>query len=343
MAAALCSCDKAKVEARFTTVPSGRVVSVRTVEGTSMRILDSVKVSADGSFKYTAAVKKNQPEFFYFYYGDTKLASLLLQQGDKVSVECDTLGNWTVSGSDDCELLRKNEKALAEISAQPSVTLRQYIQYYREMTRFVLANSKSLTVVPVLFSSIGDTPVFSQLADGVIFNNVADSLESVYPDSRYVRMVRNEGAVRTNQMEINNMLQRAEQASYIDLNFDGIEGKPVVLSEVAKKATLLVFWDVTDAASKMYNLEVLKPLYDRYAAKGLEIYQVGLGADKATWAAAVNEQSFPWINVCDPLGRSIPVYNVTSVPSVLLLTNNNMTLMESITPESLDKAVRAAL
>lgn len=345
LSAALTSCNDTTVKGSFSAVPANKAVVAKAVEGNTMRVLDTIKVSKDGSFRYKPQVAAGQPEFFYLYYGDTKIASLLLAKGDKVQVECDTLGTWTVSGSQECELLRQNELELAAMAAMPTVTLRQYIEYYRKMTKYVLGNSHSLTVVPVLFSAIGDTPVFSQLSDAVVFNSVADSLETVYPDSKYVKALRNEGTLRYNQMELQAMINNAQQASYVDLNFDGMEGKPVVLSEVAEesKATLVVFWDSSEATNKMFNAEVLLPLYNKYASKGFNIYEVNVGSDKATWAMVVREQKLPWVNVCDVYGRSINVYGVDTVPTVMLLHNNTMDRLDKITPSALDAKVQAAL
>lgn len=341
--AVLSSCQKASISGTFTSVPSEKTIVAKTVEGNNMNTLDTIKVSKDGSFKYNAKVLKGQPEFIYLYYGQTKVASLLLSQGDKVKVECDTLGRWTVSGSKDCETLRENELKYSALVAKGVITTKEYIEYYRAMTKFVLSNTHSLTVVPVLFSQFADVPVFSQYSDAMIFSSVADSLETVYPQSKYVRLLRAEGDARLNQLKLNSLMQQAEQAPYIDLNFDGMDGKPVVLSENVGKATLLVFWNAAQASEKMYNLEVLKPLYDKYAAKGLKIYQVCIGTDKATWALVVREQKMPWVNVCDPYGRSLSVYGVTESPTVILLSGDEMTRMEEISRQALDSKISAAL
>jgi hypothetical protein len=55
-------------------------------------------------------VEKGQPEFIYLFHDGTRIASLLLKSGDKVTVSADTLGNFTVDGSDDSAYLAENEK-----------------------------------------------------------------------------------------------------------------------------------------------------------------------------------------------------------------------------------------
>ncbi len=344
-AAILCSCSTAVVKGHFTAVPSSNELVVKSVEGSTMAVLDTVRIASDGSFKYSAKVAKGQPDFVYFYYGDTKVASLVLSSGDKVSVECDTLGYWTVSGSEECEALLERERALTAMAAKKVVTAKEFIDFYRESMKYVMNNSKSITCVPVLLSKIGDAPVFFQLSDGMVFNNVADSLETVFPDSKYIKVLRAEGAARCRQLEFDTMIRTAGEASYIDLNFDGIEGKPVVLSEVAEegKATMLVFWSAADAANKMYNQEVLLPLYKKYASRGLNIYAVCVGCDKASWAVVVREQNLPWTNVCDQAGRSIRVYGVQQVPTAYILNDNLMTRAESVDYASLDRELSKIL
>lgn len=325
VAATFVSCDKASVSGSFDAVPSGRVLTAKTVDGAQMRTVDTIKIADNGSFKYAAKVTKGQPEFFYLYYGDTKVASLLLEHGDKVTVSCDTLGSWTVEGSMACQQLRDREAELAAFTAKGRITAKDFIEFYRKSLRFVLSNTHSLVSVPVLFSQVGQSPVFCQPTDGIVFNNVADSLETIYPESRYVKILRNEGALRCRQMEINTMLQTAAEAPYVDLNFDGMEGKSIALSSLAQDyPTVLVFWDVTQAADKMFLKDVMEPVYRKYAARGLKVYSVGMGADKTTWAMVVREQNLPWTNVCDPSARSINVYPMTQTPCVYILSDGKL-------------------
>lgn len=345
--ALLSSCNTASVKGSFNGVPSGKALVVKSFDKANvLTTVDSVKIAADGKFSYKAQVAAGQPDFFYFYYGDTKVASLLLSKGDKVSVCCDTLGLWSVEGSADCQTLLDNEKEIAALVGRGTISVKEYIDFYRSKVKFVMGNSHSLTVVPVLYSQLGDTPVFGRLADAAIFASVADSLETVYPESKYVKILRNDAQQRRNAMDINAMIQTAQQASYIDLNFDGMEGKPVVLSDLvnSKKATMLVFWSAAESTNKMFNQEVLKPLYDKYESKGLGIYQVSLGADKATWAMVVREQNMPWINVCDVYARSVNAYGLTEFPTVFFLQEGvDMARAESITRSALDATLAGLL
>ena len=63
----------------------------------------------------------------------------------------------------------------------------------------------------------------------------------------------------------------------------------------------------------MFNVEVLKKLYNDYHHRGFDIYQVSLDTDKVQWATTVMGQDLPWTNVCDTRGAAseyVTLYNL---------------------------------
>ena len=349
MAAAVSCGNKARIDGTISEAPSSEVI-VKLLNFNQYQILDTVKTDASGRFSYKAEIEKGQPEFIYVFYKDTKVASLLLEAGDKVNVTADTLGTFTVEGSEESAKLAEVEKAYADallkfsnLSAQAveadgkdAEALRrqlaqEYVTYYRSCVKYVMKNSKSLTVVPVLYQNLGtDLPVFAQETDAIHFANIADSLETVYPDSKYVKALRSEAERRHNYLEIRARINSAEQVGYLDIELPDIKAQKVKLSEVDSKAVLLFFWSATDASQKMFNLDILKSIYEEYNAKGLEIYQVSLDVDKGTWARVVKEQNLPWINVCDSRGSASPYvmgYNIGAIPAAFMITDGELSIV----------------
>ena len=339
----LSSCNNAVVEGKLDAVPSSDAIVVKTINGSQLESCDTLKLGSDCSFKLKVKQQKGQPEFYYFYYGKTRLCSVVLDAGYKLDVKCDTLGHWSVEGSQDNILLCANEMELAELLAKGSLNGREFIDYYRKQTKFVFENCKSMATVPVLFSKYGDTPVFFQNTDGMIFCSVADSLETVYPDSKYVKALRTEGEARCQRMELEAKIKNAAEASYIDLSFDSLEGKPVKFSEVAGNTALLVFWSAEDAGNKLYNKDILLPLYEKYAPKGLNIYAVSVGVDKSSWAIVAREQNLPWYNVCDKDARSVAAYGLTRLPELFLLHDGQMRRLQKNDAGSLDRELSSIL
>lgn len=298
-------------------------------------LLDSVKTDAKGHFNYSVPVRKGQPEFIYIYKGDTRLAALLLEAGEKAVVSADTLGNFSVEGSAGSAELMAVETAYADFlkslsaATKPGEATGLYVRYYRDRLAYVMSHQKSLAVVPVLFQNIGgELPVFSQTTDALLFKATADSLKAVYPDSKYVKALDTEAEKRLNNMAIQNAVLNAERTGFPDIALPDINAEKVSLAGVDSKVVLLHFWDVDDAEQKLFNLDVLLPIYKQYHSKGLEIYSVGVTADKALWASVVKNQALPWINVCDGYGVNSPavrLYNLQSLPTTIMIASGEIT------------------
>lgn len=336
--AMLSSCNAARVDGRFAAAPADGTVIAKTLENGDLRVLDTIKIASDGTFRYSIKLPKGQPEFVYLYCGDNKVASLLLSSSDRVSLQCDTIGaSWSVSGSDDCVKLLENEKELAALVAGGTVTGRDYLEYYRKKVKYVLANSHSLTVVPVLFQKIGVTPVFMQDSDGVLFGAIADSLSTVYPNSRYVGLLKSEASRRQQHLDLRLRIEGAEAMAFPELHFPDLEGNQVYLTKYASDRTLVVFWDASDPGNKIFNQDILKPLYDKYSASGLKIYAVNIGGEKSHWAMVCREQRLPWMNVFDSKGSSVLLYGVTNVPTVFIIRDGQLERIENVSLSAIAK------
>lgn len=343
--AAACT-PTAKVEMTLDSAPSSEVV-VKLLNINQYEVLDTLKTDASGKFSYKVNVEEGQPEFVYVYYKDKRVASLLLEAGDKVNVSADTLGNYTVQGSEESSRLalveqeysaaQKRLQALAvqmeTASDEQMASLRQalakeYIAYYRQCVKYILENSRSLTAVPVLYQNFGpELPVFSQSTDAIHFVNVADSLALAYPQSKYVRALRKEAERRYGYMELEAKLRTVSPVGFPDIVLPDINAQQVRLSEVDSKVIMLFFWDPSNANQKMFNLDILESLHNDYHEKGFEIYQVALTTDKAAWAQIVKKQNLPWINVCDRLGAAsqyVTTYNIPVLPATYIIADGEL-------------------
>ena len=334
LVAVSCSGPVARIDGTLEGAPSKEVI-VKMLNVNTESVLDTVKTDAAGRFSYKVSVAEGQPEFVYLYYSDTRLSSLLLEAGDKVTVTLDTLGaSCTVEGSEQSILLQEREAAFAAFLRQMASTddtqelTKAYVQYYRDAVKYVMANPFSLTVVPVLFGNVNpDFPVFSQQTDALHFRAAADSLKKVYPESRYVKALETETARREKLLSLSNQISLASEANFPDIISKDINGQDVSLSGIDAKAILIHFWTASDASSKIMNLDSLMPLYEKYHSKGLEILQVSLDTDKAFWAGVVKSQQLPWINVNDGLGtasQAALLYNISTLPQSFLIVDGHI-------------------
>lgn len=339
---------KSRVECTIKDAPES-TVSVFLLDVNRFQLLDTVKTDAKGKFTYSLSVEKGKPEFLYFYRGEKRVGSVILKAGDKVKIEADTLGKYTASGSEETVKLHEVESAEAAFNSQFATLVgslqnldvnsaeskkiqqeinRKYIDYYRSRVKYIIENPTALAVIPVLYQTVGDgLPVFGQMTDAIHFRNAADTLSTLYPDSKYVKALSEEAARRVNLMTMNSRFTDASEVAFLDIEMPDINGKPAKLSDVKAKVVMVYFWASGDAAQKMFNLEVIKPIYEQYKSKGLEIYAINLDVDKAVWAKSVKGQNAEWINVCDGLGLaspSIALYNVSSIPTVYFIVDGEI-------------------
>ena len=335
-ALALVSCGKnTRLTGIVKDAPEANL-TLQLLDVNRFQLLDTVKTGADGSFKY--ALDLEEPAFVYLFHGERQIASLLLQKGDRVKVETDTLGAYRTEGSEDCLRLQKVENSynafimdmgriLATEPKPDAAVSRRYVEYYRDRVNFIMQNSKSFSVVPVFFQQVNENlPVFGNHTDGILMNTIADSLSTVCPQSRWIKALRKEAGRRMDAVSLGAKLQGAQEVGYIDINLPGMEGSNIKLSEVDSKVTMVYFL-VSTAEQKMFNISSLLPLYEEFHPKGLEIYAISLDTDKSAWASAVRNQKLPWVNVCDIRGAYSPYiasYGVSSLPMFWIIKDGTI-------------------
>lgn len=340
LAAAACT-DSASIKGTIAQAPDSQVI-IKRLDVNVTKVLDTVKTDAAGRLAYKMPVKAGDPEFVYVYFGDNKIASMILQPGDKVSFEADTLGNYSVSGSEESTKLQEVENNFASFLADLDNTLagegtpaeinrevsRKYIQYYRQAVEYVISNPFSITTVPVLFQNINENlPIFNQQTDALHFRSACDSLMTVYPESRFVKALDKEAIRRANILTLTEKFRTTEAKGYPDLTLPDVNGEKKTISELDAKVIMVLFWSAEQADQKMFNLDSMLPLYKEFHDKGLEVYAVSLDTDKVLWGTTVKNQQLPWINVCDGLGVASPsvrLYNVDKIPMLYMIANGEL-------------------
>ena len=337
--------DVAKVDGIIEGAPASEVV-IGKLDVNQLVILDTLTTDQDGKFQYELEVMKGNPEFVYVYYEGAKVASLLLEADDEVTVNVPVEGETLIEGSDESakfmqvELEHSAMSALfAEYAAQlENASQSQYDNVVRQMTenyreynkksiRYVMQNSHSLTAIPVLYRTLGDLPLFAMSTDAVLFTSIADSLATVYPDSKFVKSLRADADARMAELDLIRRLEMAEEVGYLDVALPGLDGSIKKLSEVDSKVVLLYFWTSSRANQNNFNIDVLKKLYNDYHKKGFDIYQVSLDVDKVHWATTVMGQNLPWTNVCDIRGAAseyVTLYNLQALPAAFVISNGEL-------------------
>ena len=234
--------------------------------------------------------------------------------------------------------------ALTDIMDQNAL----YIKYNRECRVFIATHQDSKALVDVLLQTMpdGETPVFFDLKDAILFNSVYRHLSELYPESEHVKLLGEVAAARTDQMELQQKLDAAEQVGYIDIALKDDNSKIVRLSEVEGRLKMVYFWTMTDARQLMYSRNILLPVYEKFHSRGFEIYSVSLDMDRAAWAKDVYEQKYPWVQVNDPAGpvsSYVGYYNIQSLPWAVFIKNGEIVPAQVGDKDSLERFVAAQL
>src|SRR3989339_2128183 len=85
-----CSTDKATIKGIIEGTSKGDLV-LKVLEINNQRVIDTIGIE-DGKFDYDLKLKDKSPNFYYLYYNDRKVASLIILPGDNVKLIADTLG-----------------------------------------------------------------------------------------------------------------------------------------------------------------------------------------------------------------------------------------------------------
>ena len=158
-------------------------------------------------------------------------------------------------------------------------------------------------------------------------------------------MLKKESEDRQKYNDMAFKMMGATETSFPDIQLPDINGKYRSLTDLKGKVILLSFWTVSDVKQKMYNKELVD-IYQKYNAKGFEIYQVAVDEDKTEWGRTVLTQKLPWISLCDGLGVQSPAvvtYNITKVPTTFLIDKSGNIVAKDIFGSALDSKVASIL
>ncbi len=368
------SCSKSNTAVVNATISGAdqKDIVVSQLAVNKLRAIDTVKTNGDGGLK-CKVVAGETPDFYYLSYNGKKLASLVLKAGDKVTVTVDTLGgNLKIEGSQESALLMEfdrmmatsqakfvnlSEKMNAAIESNDQKLVKElntelgkvFVQHKQGVIKTIMQNPYSFANIQALHQSFAQAlPVFGGENDFLLVQRIYDSLQTVYPNSAYVKSLKEQIDQAHKVQEMAVKIAQATEASFPNIILPDVNAKNIELVSLEGKPFILMFWSAEDANQKMFNNDLLE-IYRKYNSKGLEIYQVSVDTDKTAWATAVKEQNMPWISVCDGKGAASPAvfaYNVATIPSIFVFDKNGDLVLSqrySVSKSDVLKAVEKAV
>lgn len=335
-------------------------------------VLDSIKLDKKGSYSFSQEAPQ-APEFYRLRL-DNRVINLSIDSTETVVVNSnyeDFDKNYKVSGSENNEKI--HEIVLLQSELQNKVRqlldkayngkinnkvlqteiLALYQDYKDKIRReYILSAPNTTAAYYALFPKVNGYMLFDPLnnkADLRCYGAVATSFNEKYPHSDraknlyniVIKGMRNTRQPKQNGIEISQ--DKIKSAGLIDIELRNISGKILKLSDLKGKVVLLDFnvFQNPVSAAHIFNL---RDLYDKYASKGFEIYQVSLDADEHFWKQAVD--ALPWVCVRDEMGiysTYTSTYNITKVPTFFLINRDNVLVERGDDIVDIDKAIKQLL
>lgn len=334
--------------------------------------LDSVKLKGEGTFSF----KQPRPESpeFYRLRVDDKVINFSIDSIETVQVKApfvDFSTAYTVEGSDNSAKIK--ELTLKQINLQNSVDdllaslrsnrighdvfeqrLATLLNDYKEDVKvnYIFAAPNTAAAYFALFQKLNDYLIFDPLNnkdDVRCFAAVATSLNNSFPHAVrsqnlyniVIKGMKNTRKPQAKPLEIPQ--DKIIETGIIDIALRDVKGNVRKLTDLKGKVVLLDFSVFQSPAGAPHNL-LLRELYNEYASKGLEIYQVSLDADEHYWKTSA--ANLPWVCVRDGNGvysTNVAVYSVRQVPSVFLINRDNELKLRGEDIKDLEAAVKSLL
>jgi hypothetical protein len=330
---------------------------------------DSVKLNDDGAFRFRVA----EPECFDFYRLRIGKEMVYLSVDSTETLQVTAAlpamsAAYQVEGSEDNLMLKKlvNKQSELQYAVQnlvrnsgPEIGITQaridtLVQRYKREVRmeYIYADPGKPYAYFALFQRLGGSLIFDPLTtrdDVRCFAAVATNLDLFYPEAVRTQNLKNialKGMKHTRsaqQVDYSALQDKIVETSIIDINMPDIDGVMRRLTDLKGKVVMLDF-TVYGHEQSAARVIILRELYEKYAAQGLEIYQVALDENEHFWKTAV--ENIPWICVRDeeaPYSRSATLYGVRELPTYFLVNRAGELVMRDAMVKDLEAEIQRLL
>ena len=339
--------------------------------------IDSVKLGEDGAFDFQEnAMDSITPDFYRLRIANQTI-NLSIDSTETVTVKAaypQMSYKYEVEGSENCNtikelslkqmLLQSNINGIIKnpnigVDSVDVIVTRMLNEYKQDIkTNYIFKAPMQASSYYALFQTIqlGNTNslIFNprnNKEDVKVFAAVATSWDTYYPGAERGKNLHNIAIEGMKDIRIieNQMAQQKIDASKVQVNgcielaLQDNKGQIRRLSDLKGKVVLLDFHAFASSESTK-RIMMLRELYNKYHAAGLEIYQVSVDPDEHFWKTST--AALPWISVRDEdgiQGKSLTLYNVQSIPTFFLIDRNNTLQARDAQINDLDAAIKNLL
>ena len=339
--------------------------------------IDSVKLGEDGAFAFDEnAMDSITPEFYRLRIANQSI-NLSIDSTETVKVKASypqMSYKYEVEGSENCSkikelsikqmILQNNINAIAKspnmgIDSVDVIVARMLDGYKQDIkVNYIFKEPMKASSYYALFQTIQLGNVNSLIFnprnnkdDVRVFAAVATSWDTYYPGAERGKNLHNiaiEGMKDIRIIENQRAQQQIDASKVsvngcIDLAMEDSKGQVRRLTDLKGKVVLLDFHLFASSESTK-RIMMLRELYNKYHAAGLEIYQVSVDPNEHFWKTST--AALPWICVRDEggiQGQSLQLYNVQSIPTFFLIDRSNTLKARDAQIKDLDEAIKNLL
>ena len=339
--------------------------------------IDSVKLGEDGAFAFDEnAMDSITPEFYRLRIANQSI-NLSIDSTETVKVKASypqMSYKYEVEGSENCSkikelsikqmILQNNINAITKspnmgIDSVDVIVARMLDGYKQDIkVNYIFKEPMKASSYYALFQTIQLGNVNSLIFnprnnkdDVRVFAAVATSWDTYYPGAERGKNLHNiaiEGMKDIRIIENQRAQQQIDASKVsvngcIDLAMEDSKGQVRRLTDLKGKVVLLDFHLFASSESTK-RIMMLRELYNKYHAAGLEIYQVSVDPNEHFWKTST--AALPWICVRDESGiqgQSLQLYNVQSIPTFFLIDRSNTLKARDAQIKDLDEAIKNLL
>lgn len=340
------------------------------------QVVDSVKLGEDGTFAFGEQSIADNPEFYRLRIAN-QIINVSIDSTETVTFKASypTMASaYEVSGSDNCAkikelaLLQQGLQARVNaIAGSPSLgvdavedSIDKVLTAYKDNVKrnYIFKEPMKAYSYFALFQTVAlgnrQALIFnprSNEADIKVYAAVATSWDTYYPNAERGKNLHNiaiEGMkdmriVRARQQQQYIDADKVQSAGIIDIALPDNRGNVRKLSSLRGKVVLLDF-HLFAADHSTERIMMLRGLYNKYHAQGLEIYQVSVDPNEHFWKTQT--AALPWVSVRDANGPDSPLmgtYNIQRIPTYFLIDRNNTLVKRDAQVKDIDQDIKVLL
>ena len=370
MTIASCNDNKFTVEGQITNAKDS-ILYFENVGIESVNVLDSVKLGDNGDFSFSENATK-APEFYRLRIAD-QIINISIDSTETVNVKGEYPGmasNYTISGSENCEKIKEltlkqmdlQSRAIAiqkntalGIDAANDSILKIIDEYKKDVkTNYIYKEPYKAYSYFALFQTLGNWLIFNPRTDKEdikAFAAVATSWDTYYPHAERgqnlhniaIEGMKNQRIMAAKNQEFQIEASKVQESGVLDIALIDNKGNERHLTDLKGQVVLLDFhlFALEDSPARII---MLRELYNKYHAQGLEIYQVSLDSDEHFWKQQT--AALPWISVRDADGinsQRLVMYNIQAVPDLFIIDRGNNLVKRAAQIKDLEAEIKKLL